>query len=36
VNEHLVVDVNGWFTDPAAFVAVGPNRIADTRDPDLT
>ncbi len=35
VVAHLVVDVNGWFPDAAGFTAVGPVRIADTRDPDL-
>jgi hypothetical protein len=34
VETDLVVDINGWFTDPSGFTAVDPARVLDTRDGD--
>ena len=31
VNAHLLADVNGWFSDGPAFIALAPVRVFDTR-----
>ncbi len=31
VDAHLIADVNGWFSDGPAFIAVPPSRVFDTR-----